>query len=183
MADKSKEPEEVAGAKPSSIGKVLIPGFIATVIVVETLIFFFMVPTADDVAALAEARLIEKIETNMEADGEVIVEDEEAIKEFSMGQYEIIFTPPGSDRNHRVEFELFGKSKSADLDAAKALFEERKGRLKDKMLEEVRNASMNDLQQMALIRRRVFATSSEILAHDPPILQGVGFERYFVYEE
>lgn len=182
----TEEKVEDAPAKPSMIAKIAIPGFISVVVIVETFLFFFMVPSSEDVAALAEKQLIEKIETDMEVDGEIVDEDEESIKEFSMGDYEIIFTPPGTDRRHRVEFRLFGKAKLEDLETAEALFTEREGRLKDKMLEEVRNASMDDLNQMALIRRRIFATSNDILApppNEPPILQGVGFKKYYVYEE
>ena len=177
-----KETDE-ATAKPSLIPKLLIPSFIAVVIVIETFIFFFLVPSADDVAALAESRLLEKIEAKMDADGEETIQDKDEIKEFNMGQYGIAFQPPGSDRKHRVEFELFGLVRVKDIPTVEQLFKDREGRFRDRMIEEVRNASMDDLNQLPLIKRRIFATSNDVLEYKTPLLQGVGFHNYFVAEE
>lgn len=169
--------------KPSMMPKLMIMGFIGMVVVVETVIFFFMVPSADDVAALAEKQLIDKIETNMAADGEETMEENEEFKEFSMGVFNMQFQPPGADRRHHVEFELFGVVEAEKYDDAQLAFEERDGRLRDRMLEEVRHASMDELNDPGLIKRRIFATSNEVLGDDPPLLQGVGFRRYDVQEE
>ena len=181
MADKTAAAE--TPAKPSVVPKILVSGFIATVIVAETLIFFLMVPTADDVAALAEARLIDKVEASMTEDGEEKIEDAESIMEFQLGEYGIAFTPPGSDRIHRVEFVLFGTVKAKDKARLEELYTARQGRFRHRMMLEVRNATMDELNenQLGLIQRRILATSNEIL--DEPILLGVGFDNYQVYEE
>ena len=170
-------------AKPSMMPKIMIGGFIAAVIVFETFVFFFMVPSADDVAALAEARLLEKLETSMEADGEEKIDDEDEIKEFALGEYGVVFTPPGSDRNYRVEFVLFGTIKAKDEEHLTQLYADRQGRFRHRMILEIRNATMDELSenQLGLIQRRILATSNEIL--EEPILLGVGFKDYQLLED
>src|SRR5690606_35429277 len=101
-------------AKPPILPKLLIAGLVASVIVEETFIFFSMVPSADEVAALAEARLIRRVEQSMDKAGVVKIDDPDAIQEFALGTYGIVFTPPGADRNYRVEFRLFGTVKRKD---------------------------------------------------------------------
>lgn len=188
MADETK-PEEEAEEKPSSSPKVMIIGFIALVVVVESALFLFMMPSADDVARLAEEKLIEKVEGEMKEDGDETMEEEDSkkVKELTMGPFEMEFKPPGADRKHRVGFELFGEVAAENFDEAQMLFAEREGRLRDRMLEEVRNASMDELNDMGLIRRRIFATSNELIVADDkketPLLINVGFRRYSVTEQ
>lgn len=179
----SEQPESQEPAKPSMLPKILVGGFITTIVVFETFIFFFMVPSADEVAALAEARLVEKLEANMAADGEETVEDADATKEFMLGEYRVGFKPPGSDRTYQLEFRPFGTVKEKDYERLEQLYKERKGRFRDRMILEVRNATMDELEekQLGLIRRRILATSNEILGE--PILMAIGFNDYQLSEE
>ncbi len=182
MSDHAAEPAQQA-PKTSLLPKIAVSGFIAMVIVVETVLFFLFVPSADDVAALAEANLIKKVQADMEHDGEATVEDENKAVEFSLGDHSAIFTPPGADRTYRVEFRLFGTVKAKDLEHLEALYAEREGRFHHRMMLEIRNATMDELNenQLGLIQRRILATSNEIL--EEPLLLGVGFQDYQVIEE
>jgi len=179
-------PATAAPSKPSMFPKIFALGLIASVVIAETFIFFFMVPSADDVAALAEARLIDKVEKSMEKDGEEKKEeDPNAIKEFQLGTYGDEITPPGSDRKYSVEFNLFGTVKAKDLKKLEALFKDREGRFKHRLKLEVRNATMDELteNQLGLLQRRILATSNDILGGDQPILLGIGFNDYQLREE
>ncbi len=178
-------PSPYAPAKPSLLPTLLVSGLITSVVVAETFIFFFMVPSADDVAALAEARLIDKVEASLQKDGEEIVDDPDAIKEFPLGDYRVSFKPPGSDRNYSIEFRLFGTVRNKDESKLEALYKERAGRFHDRMMLEVRNATMDELEenQLGLIRRRILATSNDILGEDDPLLMGIGFNDYQLIEE
>ncbi len=49
------------------------------------------VPSADDVAALAEANLIKKVQADMEEEGEETVEDENKAVEFPLGDLSATF--------------------------------------------------------------------------------------------
>ncbi|MEZ6137364.1 MAG: dihydrolipoamide acetyltransferase [Pirellulaceae bacterium] len=179
MADKE---QPVETPKPSMLPKLLISGFIGTIVIAETFIFFFMVPSADDVAALAEARLVSKLENKMENDGEEVLE-KTGDKEFSLGDYGVVFTPPGTDRNHSIEFSLFGMVKEKDEKRLEELFEERQGRFRDRILNEIRIATLDELQEsnLGLLRRRILATSNEIL--EEPIILSIGIPNYQLREE
>jgi len=183
MSEKAASAAEHA-SKPSMLPKVIISGFVSFVVIAETLIFFFMVPSGDEVALLAETRLIKKLEANMHEKGEAVVEeDEDKIVEFRLGEYGVSFVPPGADRTYRVEFRLFGTVKTKDKEHVEKLYNERMGRFRHRMILEVRNATLSELteNELGLIQRRIFVTSNEIL--EEPILLGVGFQDYQLTEE
>ncbi len=109
--------------------------------------------------------------------------DENKAIEFPLGDISATFVPPGADRNYRVEFRLFGTVKAKDLEHLEELYAERAMRFRHRLMLEVRNATMDELNenQLGLIQRRILATSIEIL--EEPILLGVGFQDYQVIEE
>jgi hypothetical protein len=179
----SEKTEDTPASKSSAFPKLLFSGYITVIILLETLIFFFMVPSADDVSALAEAQLKRRLEKTMAADGEVVLDTTNGDVEFALGQYGVTFTPPGSDRNHVVEFEVFGIVKKKDLKRLEDLYSSRQGRFRHRMMLEVRNATMDELKenQLGLLQRRILATSNEIL--EEPILLGIGFNDFQLREE
>jgi hypothetical protein len=172
------------GAEPKKKGggKLLIGAFISAVIIAETAVFFFLVPSGEEVAALAESRLIEAAEAKGLTKED---EDQEEFKivEFDLGSYSAPFTPNGSDRNHRVEFRLFGTLHKKNEARLQELFEERQGRFRHRLTLEIRSATLEELyeNQLGLIQRRILATSNELLGE--AILLSVGFHDYQVMEE
>ncbi len=178
--EKSGQEAEKPAKKGS--GKLLIGAFISAVLIAETAVFFFLVPSGEEVAALAESRLIEAAE----AKGLIKKEgDDEGLKivEFDLESFSAPFTPAGSDRNHRVEMNLFGTLYLKDKKRLEELFAERKGRFKHRLNLEIRSSTLEELEenQLGLIQRRILATSNELLGE--PILLSVGFHDYQVIEE
>jgi succinate dehydrogenase/fumarate reductase flavoprotein subunit len=175
-----------ADGAPSSGGlksKLLVGVFVSGIIIAETLVFFFMVPSGEEVAALAESRLIavaQEIDSKKKQEHE---EDTEKIVEFEMGTHSVSMIPVGADQPYRVEFQLFGTVHLKDKERLQALYDERLNRFRHRMKLEIRNASLQELQenQLGLIQRRVLATSTEILGE--AILLSVGFSEYQVLEE
>ncbi len=174
------------------------------VIIAETGIFFLLVPSGEDVAALAEARLIESIkekehEEKADAGGEGGghgggghgakaekggSKDGNKVVEFPLGKFGTNFVPIGGDgRSYRVEFILFGTVKQKNLDKLKELFTERSGRFRSRLMLEIRNATLSELaeNQLGLLQRRILATSTEVFAED--LLLSIGFEEYQLIEE
>lgn len=186
-----QDTQESQAAKPSFIPKVLIAGFITVIVVAETLIFFFMVPSAEDVAALAEARLIDRVEASMTDDGEETLDNETETMEFPLGEYSVTFMPPGSDRNYNVEFRLSGVIYSKDEKAMDELYARKSARFQHRIMLEIRNATVDELMenQLGLIQRRILATSIEVLEEgepedkELPMLLGVPFTGFRVFEE
>jgi hypothetical protein len=177
------KPEEASSPeKKKGNGKLLIGAFVSAVIIAESAVFFFLVPSGEDVAALAESRLIEAAEAKGLAKSDDH-EEEQKIIEFDLGSYGVAFIPKGCDRNHRVEFRLFGTLHAKEEEHMKELFKERHGRFRHRLLLEIRNATLDELNenQLGLIQRRILATSTELFGES--ILLGVGFEDYQVLEE
>lgn len=144
-----------------------------------------MVPDPDEVAVLAESRLIKKIEATMSKEGEELAhENEDEVVEVILGEFGVdSFVPSGSDRHYNVEFRLFGTIKRKDQGHFDQLFKEREGRFKNRLILEIRNATIEELteNQLGLIQRRILATTNEVL--EEPVLLGVGFHDYHVVEE
>ncbi len=173
---------EAAPAKNSKMGLILVGGFITAVIAIETIVFFLMVPSGEEVAALAETRLIHQAEVQHLLNSH---EDDngERVVEFELGAFPVSFVPPGSDRQYRVEFRLFGTLQSKDVEKLKKLFTEREGRFRHRLMLEIRNSSIDELQenQLGLLQRRILATSTEVF--EEAILLSVGFHDYQVMED
>jgi hypothetical protein len=164
------------------VGKLVIAGFVSAVIITETFVFFFLVPSGEEVAALAESRLIAAAR---EIDGghEPSSSETEKVIEFDLGTYSVSFIPPGADHNYRVEFRLFATVNAKDKEHLQALFDERNSRFRHRLILEIRNTGLSELSenQLGLIQRRILATSTEVLGE--PILLSVGFNDYQVMED
>lgn len=179
----SAEAETPSPPKKSMMPKLMIGGFIALIVIAESMIFFLMVPSADDVAKLAEQRLRDRLEEKMKSHDEEVVDDSHSIEEFSLGDFSLNFTPGGTESNYRIEFGLFGTVKKKDLSKVEELYKKREGRFQNRLMLEIRNATIDELteSQLGLIQRRILATTNEIL--EEPIILGVGFKHYQVFEE
>jgi hypothetical protein len=178
--DELTQPE---AEKPSLLPKLMIVGFIGLVIVLESLIFFMLVPSADDVAALAESRLAERLEARLASNNEEVLDDSKSVVEVKLGEFGLSFTPTGSDMSYRVEFDLRGMVKKEERVRLENLLTQREGRFRHRLMLDMRNATMDELKetQLGLIQRRILATSNEVF--EEPILLGVVFYSYQLYED
>jgi hypothetical protein len=172
-----------APAKGGLKGKLLIGAFVSMIVIAETFVFFFMVPSGEEIAALAETRLIAIAQEIDSKKLQAHSAGEDHITEYDLGTYGVSFKPSGADHNFKVEFRLFGELHSKDLERLEEVFKERELRFRQRMLLEIRNASMQELEenQLGLIRRRVLATSTELLGE--AILLSIGFADYQVLED
>jgi hypothetical protein len=170
-------------AKASIVPKLMIGGFICTVIVLESLIFFLMVPSAEDVAALAESRLVERLEAKLVSNNQEVVDDSKAIVEVKLGEFGLSFTPTGSDQSYRVEFDVRGTVRREEQAKLERLLLEREGRFRHRLMLDMRNATLEELKenQLGLIQRRILATSNEVF--ETPILLGIVFHSYQLLED
>ena len=182
---KDHEAEKAAPAGGGLKSKLLIGMFVSGVVIAETVVFFLMVPSGEEVAALAESRLIaiaQEIDAKKTQDHSH--DDSDTIVEFPFGDpLSVSFVPAGADQPYRVEFELFGTLRKADEEHLTALYAERERRFRARMLLEIRQTSLQELQenQLGLIQRRVLATSTELLGE--AILLSIGFSNYQVLED
>ena len=185
MADNPKNEAENGGAdqgKPKKGGKIIIVGFISTIMLVETALFFFLVPSAEEVAALAEARLIQKVQQS-EEEKEQAETDQNKVAEFDFGIFAETFSPIDTEQKYRVEFRLFALVKAKDLPKLESEYRDKSGRMRHAIRMKVRNSEISELEenQLGLLQRRILATCNHLLEND--ILLSIGFNDYQVMPE
>ena len=62
MADEEEQAEEPASVASGLGGRGMIIAFVSVVVLMETAMFFFFIPSAEEVSALAEERLVASIQ-------------------------------------------------------------------------------------------------------------------------
>lgn len=180
----TKATPDKASKNSGLMSKLMIAGFVGAVIVAETALFFFAIPSADEVAKLAEARLIQSVQNNdIKLDEVEKKEDDSTQIEFKLGDFSVVCKPGGDQRTYRVEFKIFGTLKAKNKTKLEKLFKEMAGRFRHRLIMEIRTATYEELNedQLALIQRRILAISNEVFGE--PILLDIGFEDYEIYEE
>lgn len=187
MADEAKEPEEKAEATPatpptSGGGRMLMIAFVGVVILMETAMFFVFMPSAEDVSALAEAKLIKSVQQD-EVAAEEKVSDENEVVEFQMGMYGEIFSPHDTERTYRVEIDLYGLIRKKNEEKMKTEYATKEGRLRNAIRMKVRNSSLEELGEnnLSLLERGILTKCNHLLEED--LLLGVGFKAYQLIEQ
>lgn len=187
MAD-APDPEATAGeaaaesTPPVRSTKGLVVVFVAFIVLLETAMFFFLVPSAEDVSALAEARLIQAVQDG-EEQAEKQLSKENEVEEFDLGMFGETFSPIDTDRSYRVELRLYGLIRKKDREKMQAEFTAKNGRLRHAIRMRVRNSELGELQenQLGLLERRILTTCNHLLSED--LLLGIGFHDYQLMEE
>jgi flagellar FliL protein len=176
-----------AKPKMSLVGKLLIAGFMASVILIECAVAYFMIPTPEQVAAVTEAnykrRMMETPDSIAEADGVIAENDEAPEVEVDLGTYSITYQNGASMM--RIDLGLAGTIKEKDKEELKfdELFEEKKKRFSQMVNVEVRSAELVDLQdpKLGLIRRRILEKSNALFGQR--ILQDVLVSQFFMIDQ
>lgn len=187
MADDSEVQPEGAEGQPDAPpsrggGRGLIIAFVTVVILMETGMFFFLVPSADEVSALAEAKLIKSVQDG-DAAAEEQANDENVVKEFQLGLYGETFSPIDTERTYRVEIDLYGLIRKKNHDMMQDEFSQKEGRLRHAIRMKVRNSALEELNEnnLGLLERRILTTCNHLLEDD--LLLGVGFKSYQLIEQ
>jgi hypothetical protein len=183
MAD-AKPDNAPNNAEKSGDGKskTVVIGFVSLVVLFETAMFFFLVPSAEEISALAEARLIQSVQQNQEQGDQKSI-DEDKVEEFKLGIFGETFSPIDTERQFRIELKLYGLVRNKNVAALKTEFEAKEGRLRHAIRMKIRNSELSELQenQLGLLQRRILTTCNHLIEGD--LLLGVGFNDYQLIEE
>lgn len=183
MSEEAKEESnETSEAKTGGVGRTLIIAFVATVILAETAMFFLMVPSAEQVSALAEQKLIQSIEEGKK-EAEEIQSEKNKVQEFEMGMFGEIFSPHDTEATYRVELELYGLIRNKNEEQMGDEFSLKQGRLRNAIRMRIRNSSLEELQEnnLGLLERRILTQCNHLLEED--LLLGIGFKSYQLIEQ
>lgn len=185
MAEKA-EPQENANEeetpKRKLSGRGMMIGLISVVMLAETALFFFLVPSAEEVSALAEARLIQSVQEGQEK-AEQESKEENTIVEVELGMYGETFSPPDTQDRYRVELRLFGIVLKKHLEKVETEIKAKEGRLRHAVRMKIRNSDLTELDenQLGLLQRRILTTCNHLLEDD--LLRSVGFHQYQLIKE
>ncbi len=171
-------PQQAAGGK----SRMILFGFISFVIILETAIFFFFVPSAKEISALAEARLVQSVQDSKQQSKQAALDDEK-VTEFQLGEFGETFSPIDTARGFRVEMRIYGLVRQKNLNQLKTEFAAKEGRLRHAIRMKIRNSELAELSenQLGLLQRRILTTCNHLLEGD--ILLGIGFNDYQLIEE
>ncbi|MEM9644527.1 MAG: dihydrolipoamide acetyltransferase [Planctomycetota bacterium] len=172
---------EAAAVKPrSNVG--LIVGFVSVVVLVETGMFFFLVPSAEQVSAIAEANLIKAVQEGEQEAAQQEVDENERL-EIELGEFGETFSPIDTERSFRVELRLYGLVYRKNMDRMKEELDAKQGRLRHAIRMKIRNSEIAELtdNQLALLERRILTTCNHLLEED--YLLGVGYHDYQLLEQ
>ena len=182
--EETNEPNEVDESTPrkSGLGRGLVAAFIGAIVVVETAMFFLMVPSADQVSALAEEQLISSIEEGKKKAEEMQTE-KNRVQEFELGMFGEVFSPHDTEASYRVELDLYGLIRNQNEEKMSEEFERKQGRLRNAIRMRIRNSSLEELQEnnLGLLERRILTQCNHLLAED--LLLGIGFKSYQLIEQ
>lgn len=185
MADETKpdENEVPADDSPKQGGKTgLVVGFVGAIVLLETALFFFMVPSAEQVSALAEQQLIQSVQEGAEEALEEASDENKEI-EFQLGSFGETFTPAGTQQSYRVEIRLYGLIRNKNQDLMNEEFADKEGRIRHAIRMKIRNSDLEELQdnQLGLLQRMILTTCNHLLSED--MLLGIGFHDYQLIPE
>jgi hypothetical protein len=182
MADEEQQPEQNTSVVSGLGGRGMIIAFVSVVVLMETAMFFFFIPSADEVSALAEERLVASIQQG-DNDAEKKIKDENQIKECKIGKFGETFSPQDTELTYRVEIDVYGLVKEKSHDSFTAEFAEKEGRLRTAIRRKIRNSDLEELSKnnLGLLERRILTECNHLLTDD--LLIGVGFTSYQLIEQ
>ncbi|MGE0757318.1 MAG: hypothetical protein AB7F89_24735 [Pirellulaceae bacterium] len=188
MADKQAKAESPAPAaaptKSSFFSKLMIAGFMLAVVTVECALAYFMIPSAEQVAALAQENLKQQLPSTLNPDGE----DSEGksakpVVEIELGEYSVTVTRPNSPTVLRVDFHLVGTADEELASEVKSAFDHNVHRFRDMVISEIRHLETTDFADpgLGLIKRRILEKSNALFGK--PILKSVVFPDFSYFEQ
>ena len=189
MDQDSNTSNETEGTKSggSSILRFIIAGmFLAVIIGVECAVAFWVFPSAEDVAALAQAQQAVKGDPihsiTPEPDEEELLDTKQRL-EINLGEFAVTAYQPLSNTTIRIDFQLYGIVLAEDGDLVMQLMDEHKHRFREQVLVILRSAEMTDLTDagLGLIKRKILEKTNRVLGR--AILQEVIFSDFSFVEQ
>jgi len=172
------ESTDAAPKKSGMMVKLILVGVIGTTIAVEVLLAYMFIPSAEQVAAAAQAQVDREMAEEKEA-----AEEEVAGKEVDLTSFALMAPQPNSNITLRIDFHLWGTVLEEDLEEFTTIFEKKKHRFRDMVITEVLEADSNELLQskLGLLKRRILEKSNELFGKE--VLQSIVVAKYSFVEQ
>ncbi len=179
MSDTESTNEPKSGG--SMVGKIVIAVVVLVVILGESILAYVLIPSADEVAAAAKAKLAADMQAEKEGTGEEADEEKLGV-EVELGEFELTLHQHTTNTTLRIQFVLVGTVIKKDKAEFDNLYQNNKHRLRDKVLSEIRNSQLTDLTEpgLGLIKRRILETSNTLFGKQ--MLTSVIFSEFTFHE-
>ena len=166
------------------MGRIIIAVFVAIVILVECVVAYMLIPSADSVAAAAKEKISQEIVE--QESGEESAEDESEDNttfETELGRFNITLYQHTSNTTLHVNFVLVGTALESERVEFETLYANNQHRLRDKVLLEIRSAELTDLNEpgLGLIKRRILEKSNDLFGK--PLLTSIVFSEFTFHEQ
>lgn len=166
-------------AKPKSslLARLMIAGFMASVVGAECLFAYLWLPSEAEVAAQMEQIAEEATKAEEEKKGNH--EEEEAVEiEVDLGTFQTTNHRLQTQSTIRTEFHLFGTVAESEAEEFRELYARNENQLRDKIITEIRNSEVTDLEDPALvlIKQKFLKISNGVLGK--PLLRKIIFSEY-----
>ena len=175
---------ETAAPKSGMVTKMIVAAFLTVLAVTECLLAYFLIPSAEQVAARAEAHAAaHQKQQEDEEHGEHGGIDHDSVVEVELGQYSITSHQPASNMTLRIDFDLTATVDKKQQSEFQHIFGNHEHRLRDTVIFEIRNAELTDLTDpgLGLIKRRILEKSNRMFGK--PLLHNIMFSNYSFYEQ
>lgn len=189
MAENDTTEEEVVesswetqpGRSPM-LGKLAIGAFVGVVIAVECIFAYFWIPSKKDLEEKFRDGLAVGNPLEVPGDSPSPRKPAMQVVEVELMELSVSRLDPKSNITLRVDYQPIATVKVEDQDKFAQLYEQKKGRLRDKINGEIRKASYPDLTdpELGLIKRRIKETSNALLGK--PIIQEIFFKDFSVIQ-
>ncbi len=166
-------------AKPKSslLARLLIAGFMASVVGAECLFAYLWLPSEDEVAAQM-VQIAEEAKEKAKEEEETLADEEVLEVEVDLGIYEITNHRLQSESTLMINFQLYGTVAESEAEEFRELYTRNEKRLRDQIIMEIRISDVSALEEggLGLIKRRFLAISNTLLGK--PLLRKIIFTDY-----
>jgi hypothetical protein len=183
-AQENEQTLQADNARGGTMSKLLIAGFMGGVIVVECLLAYLFIPSAEEVAALAEQNMTKKLPANLMGDDpEATAADAEKSVEIVLGEYSMTVAQRNASTALRVDFHLAGIVLTENESEFQNLMERYPARFRQIVLREIRSADREDFDdpELGLLKRRILEKSNSLFGN--PILKSLVVDDFSYIEQ
>ena len=168
------------------MGKFVIVGIIAAVIVIETSLAFIFIPDSKKVTAQFRKDIKKELVEEFEGDEDLLGEkgnEEEKLIEKELGTYDITIHDSKSGTTYAVDCTVVCTINEDDTTIFDEMYEDNQYRVREKIMIQFREANIEDLaeKQLGLIKKRISKNINDLF--DGKMLREVHLPEFNYYQQ
>ncbi len=164
------------------MGKIMIGGFMAIVIVIECAVAWFLIPSQQKIEEIAESKVVEKIKESHDHNDPAHAH-EGGMTEKDLGQFGVTAYQPAANSTLRIDFHLYGTIPVAEEHHFDEVYASTQHRIREQVIVTIRNSEIADLTDpgLGLIKRKILEKTNRLLGK--AYLQNVVFSDFSFVEQ